>query len=296
MKKALSYAALSLLTFVPIAYAQDVTCESLSEGDFQTAVSSGVYECAVNPDLVEIKVYEIALCTSLPSVSDQSSCEIVFSSPNGRPVSISSGSSTSLAGVFELSYDSFPYVYAVVDNEISFKATFNPPSEVGVMSQDLAGSVSGNYGSTCWTNGNDAKQDHTNQTQPINVDCGATSNAQLSTETFRSFTDAMSASVTGIPGVGGDTFDAYLISASGDLASIESAGDILTSSNADKIAFIQHSASPLVVTENTTNIDLGFATTNRMNVMFLPCVVNSSNDECAAYSFTTGLQIHATAQ
>jgi hypothetical protein len=103
-------------------------------------------------------------------------------------------------------------------------------------------------------------------------------------------------SVTGIPGVGADTFDAHLITESGSIANITSQGNQFVSSDADRMVLIQHSASPLVIDENTTNIDFGFATTNRMNVMFFPCSVNGTTDECAAYGFTTGLQIHATSQ
>lgn len=284
------FLAVTSTVFGQAAFAQDTQCSSYSASAFQNAVSGGRLECSVNPDLMRIRVYQVALCSSAPTYSDTSSCQFVYNAPAGRVVSISSGVSAPLTGVFELEYGSYPYVYIVIDNTVAFQSTFNVPDAVGVMYTEQQPAT------TCWTNGNDAKQDFTSEPQPVNVDCGSTPNSQVSTEIFRSFTDSMVASVTGVPGVGGDTFDAHLISASGNLASIVSQAGEFISSDADKLVLIQNSASPLVIDENTTNIDFGFATTNRMNVMFLPCMINSNPDECAAYSFTTGLQINATAQ
>lgn len=277
------------------SFAQDVNCSAGSSDQFKAAVEGGLLECSVNPDLLRIRVYQMALCSSLPTISDTSSCKFVYNAPSGRVVSISSGTTAPLTGVFELDYDNYPYVYVVIDNTVAFKSTFTLPDPVGVLSTVQEPNPTG-YGNTCWTNGNDAKQDFTDDPQPVNVECGATPNAQVSTEIFRSFTDSMIPSVSGIPGVGGDTFDAHLIDSNGDLATIVSDNGHLVSSNADKLVLIQHSASPLVINENTRNIDLGFATTDRMNVQFFPCQINSATDECAAYSFTTGFQIHATSQ
>jgi hypothetical protein len=287
--------AMALMGMSNSASAQNAACSSFSASSFQSNVQGGLLECAVNPDLMRIRVYKMALCTSLPTYSDTSSCEFIYNAPTGRVVSISSGTSAPLTGVFELSYGSYPYVYIVIDNTVAFRSTFSLPDPVGVMTT-VQQPVQNGYGTTCWTNGNDAKQDFTNDPQPVNIDCGITPNAQVSTEIFRSFTDNMIASVPGIPGVGGDTFDVHLVAENGNLATIVSQGNLFVSSDADKMVLIQHSASPLVVDESTTNIDFGFATTNRMNVMFFPCSIGGNADECAAYGFSTGFQIHATAQ
>lgn len=284
--------ALALMGVSHSASAQNATCSSYSASSFQSDVQGGSLECAVNPDLMRIRVYKMALCTSLPTYADTSSCEFVYNAPTGRVVSISSGSSSPLTGVFELNYGSYPYVYIEIDNTVAFRSTFTVPDPVGVMTT-VQQPVQSGYGSTCWTNGNDAKQDFTNDPQPVNIDCGNVPNPQVSTEIFLSFTDNMIPSVTGVPGVGSDTFDAHLVNENGNIANIVSQNNVRISSDADRMVLIQHSSSPLIIDDNTTNIDFGFATTDRMNVMFFPC---NSNDECAAYGFTTGFQIHATAQ
>jgi len=65
---------------------------------------SGDHTCFAEPDFYQIKIYEMALCTSAPTAPTSASamvttgCTVVLSSPTGTSVSVTKGATSGIAG------------------------------------------------------------------------------------------------------------------------------------------------------------------------------------------------------
>ena len=209
--------------------------------------------CASTPDLYEIVIYKMYLCTSSPtlptttSTVDLTNCEQIFNNDDGATASVTQGGEVDLTGTYIRPADNtYTHGYAMMDNTFGITASFQIDGSMigeaggsGVFCRTVSGS--GTHSST---------STHSNASS-----CSATSTAgEKFTETLTHFggvgeswtvqdtaenINGTSASITGI-----------LVDSSGNLASDES--------EVDKLEGLVSFASAITFTPNITSVTMSF--------------------------------------
>jgi len=209
--------------------------------------------CASTPDLYEIVIFKMYLCTSSPtlptttSTVDLTSCEQIFNNDDGATASVTQGGEVDLTGTYTRPADNtYTHGYAMMDNTFGITASFQIDGSMigqaggtGVFCRTVSGS--GTHSST---------SSHSNGSS-----CSATSTAgEKFTETLTHFggvgeswtvqdtatnINGTSASITGI-----------LVDSSGNLASDES--------EVDKLEGLVSFANPITFTPSITSITMSF--------------------------------------
>ena len=236
---------------VSISNAEAAAC-TVTDGVYSEAeIKSG---CEATPDLYEIVIFKMYLCTSAPTIPTTSAtvvltnCSQVFNNATGATASVSgTDSSIDLTGTYSKPpVGTYTHGYAMMDNTFGITASFQIDGSMigeaggsGVFCRTVSGS--GTHSST---------STHSNASS-----CSATSTAgEKFTETLTHFggvgeswtvqdtaenINGTSASITGI-----------LVDSSGNLASDES--------EVDKLEGLVSFASAITFTPNITSVTMSF--------------------------------------
>ena len=102
--------------------------------------------CYQTPTNMDVKIYEVGICTAHARPNDKTACTLLFSDANGQLVNLSVGSSLSLSGEISVTEGTYSHAYILMSNETAIKTViqFSTPRTA----PDLS---SGMY---CYTNGN----------------------------------------------------------------------------------------------------------------------------------------------
>ena len=230
------------------------------------------YNCNYTPDAMRLKLYKILLCEQLPTVSDYNdTCETLVDFSGGKDVDITAdGTTPILDGAVSLKEGSYTHAVILIENRISskFVQTFSQP-------------IQGNngVGTTCWSNGNDAKISYESVAlgpgdyTKFSASCGTSSEAQpeWSYYTYKGLWNPVNQGNTyfmnSVPYLTytGSGKDVHLLSDFSTLATV-SAGDSGRNlddengivSNARYMMGVTQLTPIANISPNTTNIDLGF--------------------------------------
>ena len=211
--------------------------------------------CDTEPDLYEIVIYKLYLCTSAPTVPTTSStvvltpCSQIFNNDSGATASVISGKDIDIDGTFTRPPDgTYTHGYAYMDN--TFGITWS-----GEIEASMTG-MTGGTGVFCATVAGEgthkkAAQSHTNSSI-----CSATNNltAGKFIETMQQFggnTDDFAATAE-VENINGTTasISGYLIDANEHLAS--------DTDEVVKLEGLVTFASPVIVAPDTTSVSMRF--------------------------------------
>jgi len=220
---------------------------------------SGASFCLSEPDYYAVTVYELGLCTSMPtaptttSVGDASNCQIVFRNASGSSVEVIDGSPTELTGtVTRPDNGTYTYAYIRMDEKVTVRH-MTEMSDGNWCATD-AGNVSGGVlrdwsSATCGTEAQAlaALQDQLVPFHSLPDSSGNDSNIM----------DGVVESTTG------DTLYAYLTDSNGLLSS----NQVGTSwTDTDGIFGYQLFASPVTVTDETSAFKTQFKKTSGLAI------------------------------
>lgn len=225
--------------------------------------------CFLSPDSLEATFYSLSFCTEEPKPDNyQQICQRVMHFPTGKVVPIEIGKSTTMFddGI-SIPEGTYPYAAMMLDNKprIKAKVTFD---------ETFTGANS-TSGTTCWTNGSDAKDSRyaygTNNKQ-FTVNCGTAAQAQpqWSIREYKALKNPLNSYKfdNKAPYLDlGKAKSAYIMADENTIATVTPDSNDpwdqnLVQSNGTMILSVQKLAQPLAITPNTNNIDLGFSLTN----------------------------------
>ena len=210
--------------------------------------------CDTEPDLYEIVIYKLYLCTSAPTVPTTSStvdltpCEQIFNNASGATASVSSGQDINLDGTYTRpSNGTYTHGYAYMDN--TFGITWS--GEIASSMSGGTGSTSGVHCASVTGSGTHKKgSTHTN-----NSICGSSPiTAGKFVETMQQFgaaTDNFTATAE-VENINGTTakISGYLVDTSEQLAT--ATNDVV------KLEGLVTFANPVVMTTDSTSISMRF--------------------------------------
>ena len=224
--------------------------------------------CDTEPDLYEIVIYKLYLCTSAPTVPTTSStvvltsCSQIFNNDGGATASVSSGQDINLVGTYTRPPNGkYTHGYAYMDN--TFGITW---------SGEIASSMSGGTGSSSGVHCASVTGSGTHKkgsTHSINSICGSSPiTAGKFVETMQQFggaSDAFTPTAEAL-NINGTTADikGFLVNSNEQLAS--ATNDVV------KLEGLVTFANPVVVTTDTSSISMRFNVGEGMHVY-----ENSSN-------------------
>ena len=242
-----------MVSFNKAEAACTVTADGIKKAS--TSADDSIEEgCDTEPDLYEIVIYKLYLCTSAPTVPTTSStvvltpCSQIFNNDSGATASVSSGKDIDIDGTFTRPPDgTYTHGYAYMDNtfgitwsgQISASMAGGTGSSTGVHCASVTGSGIHRKGST-----------HTN-----NSICGSSPiTPGKFVETLNQFggaTDNFTATAE-VENINGTTakINGYLVDASEQLAT--DTDDVV------KLEGLVTFANPVVVTTDTRSISIRF--------------------------------------
>ena len=218
-----------------------------------TGAESAMGDCAFAPDEYTIKIYKMALCTSVPTrptttdTYDVSSCVDIINSPDGQDVNLAAGSEMTLSDATRPANGSYSYGYILMANTFGIKAK---KQFTNTMKTYQNGS-SGNY---CWTKDATAyasDNDVGGWTDPTPLaQCGgAGGTAGTYTEILDAFdTDEY---ITGPISVIGGDITADLITDANGLV-------VTATQTADRIFGVQTFTTPVIVSTDSSLFTVSF--------------------------------------
>ena len=108
-----------------------VECTTSSSNASNTVVYplSGLKSCSVTPDSIEVKLYDLGICTSAPTVNtdftiNYDSCVSVFESSAGRSVALSNNLQVSLDPEITLEETTYTHGYIKLGSTFGVKTKF----------------------------------------------------------------------------------------------------------------------------------------------------------------------------
>ena len=103
--------------------------------------------CYQTPTNMDVKIYEVGICTAHAKPNDKTACTLLFSDANGQLVNLSVGSSLSLSGEISVTEGTYSHAYILMSNETAIKTViqFSTPR--------TAPDADGSSGTYCYTNG-----------------------------------------------------------------------------------------------------------------------------------------------
>lgn len=234
-------------------------CQYNSDGEIITN-QNGFVDCVTSTGTQLITLQYIGLCESLPSVANyQNTCVTLFNEPTGRPLNISKGSIISLFDNTEVSIPEGTYTHAAirVDAMIKIKAEYSFDKPMLGMS---------GIGKTCWTR-NFPYNDLIgffgfNNLNELATDCGQVATAGYLEMDVTTFVGAQGPvnSIIGRSSKSGP-FEMYTLAAPNVLSSTN-----MQSLDGEHLFGIQIFNTPVKITAETENIDLGFRMDNMFHV------------------------------
>ena len=111
-----------------------------------TDTGSDLGSCTTEPDLYRVKLYEMGLCTTTPSLTNRATvCKSVVNNPDGSLITVENGVDTVIPGTFTRPDNGiYTYGYIVIAPEFRITTVKNFGN-----SKKLKGKTG--YGSVCWT-------------------------------------------------------------------------------------------------------------------------------------------------
>lgn len=245
MKKSILFI---LMTVMGVSNANDLC--TITNGEVIIPNSDG--HCTVEPDLYQVKIYEMMMCTSAPgapttaTVMDLSMCESVWTSADGELVTVQNGVTTPLGGTsIKPSNNSYSHGYVRLSKDFTLKSSIKFSS-----SKDGDRGGSGVY---CATEEGTGDSNDANSTT-----CGA------SLITAGSLISPLTDMGSGNNGFGatdaneGLGITAYLVDTSKQLAS-----DV---NDVDMLVGIQEFSTPIVVNNDSTKMTTSFNVSQGMSI------------------------------
>jgi hypothetical protein len=218
-----------------------------------TGAENAMGDCAFAPDEYTIKIYKMALCTSVPTrptttdTYDVSSCVDVIVSPEGQDVNLAAGSEMTLSGVTRPANGSYSYGYLLMANTFGIKAKKQFTNTM----HTYQNGTTGNY---CWTLDSSAynsESDGVGWTNPSPLaECGgAGGTAGIYNATLDQFD--VGEYTAGPISVTGGTLSADLITNASGLL-------VTAPTTADRLFGVQTFTTPVEVTSGSTVFTVSF--------------------------------------
>ena len=253
-----------------------VECVSSSSDGVSTALNplSGLNSCSVTPDAIEVKLFDLGVCTSAPSVNpdftiNYSSCVSLFSDSSGRSVTLSNGMQVSLNKEVALEETTYTHGYIILGSTFAIKTKFT--FNYNVATEDNA--LNPGPGKYCYTDGS-------------SYDAGAPSNLTCSNDSglpgYAASSESLLELYANYPGSGGtsnyypnvtavidginETFDLFALDSTKKI----DATATYTPAQRPYMLGIQRLSSPMIVSANTTNIDARISLSNGVMLGFAP--------------------------
>ena len=251
-------ATLTLLSFFSNAKAQGY-CDSTGASEDSdgvitfTGAENAMGDCAFAPDEYTIKIYKMALCTSVPTrptttdTYDVSSCVDVIVSPEGQDVNLAAGSEMTLSGVTRPANGSYSYGYLLMANTFGIKAKKQFTNTMHTFKDG----ATGNY---CWTldsSAYDSESDGVGWTDPSPlVECGG---AGGTAGTYNTTLDQFDVGqyTAGPISVTGGTLSADLITDANGLV-------VTATQTADRLFGVQTFTTPVIVSTDSSLFTVSF--------------------------------------
>lgn len=267
------------LGFTSLAFAvTNVNCPTTSGTTIDSAALLNGYasdnkaDCLLSPIALKVTFYSISFCPEEPTPSNyQTMCNRIFHFPAGKEVTIEPGkSSTLFDGDISIPEGNYPFAAMLIGNtpKLKMSATFDQPFT----------GANGSSGTTCWTNGNDAKDKqfkYGTYNLPYSTTCGTAAQASptWTTKAYKAIkspdpADNWKWKNEGLYLTHGyANKNSYFMSdentqATVTLDSNSPWDEQLVQSNAQQILSVQKFDTPAVVSPDKENIDLGFDLTN----------------------------------
>ncbi len=255
------------ITFVSVACVAGVWAVGAGYPDCTVTLGSvtDTATCKTQSTKFSTKIYKLGICTSLPTAPtttaapDFSSCYTIFENASGGVATINGTVGEALSGTATRPPNgSFAYAYIILSTDQSLEQSvqFNSSRTV------VAGASSGQ---TCWTKSGTLY--NLNGYDPTYVECGSTvgSNLGLIKKEVNSFdTGTFTNSIS--DSIGGTAFNGYLIGS--DLFLKTSPSSNTSMGEISRVMYAVGPFSPIVITDATTGIDLGFSTSRAAKVKF----------------------------
>lgn len=306
------------LLWVLSSYAQ-AACSVNGAGEILTN-TTGFVDCYSDTGEQKLNIQYLALCTTLPTVSNyQQQCDVLFDEPAGKDIIFSQGSVVNLMEGRTLSLPEAVFTHSVVriGSVISIKGQY-------LFDKPLLGGAGG-VGKNCWTATTGTAgtysdyQDYVGYSSlnQLATQCGNTASPEFITQDYNIFWGAggLSNSITGSSSPTG-SYDMYTMSSPNTLSS-----EVPGSPDGRHLLGIQAFDDPVVITAAIKSVDIGF----KMEGMFhlqsnwqreyagvsnlsrqsdgggskLPteCVQNQNDgNSCFAFVIPTGFEFSVTAE
>ena len=183
-----------------------------------SGAEGSIGDCSFAPDEYQVTIYEMSLCTSIPtapttsSAYDTSSCSVVINSPSGQTVNMAAGTEVALTDFTAPPIGTYTHGHMVIGNSFGIKVTKQFTNTM--FRHDT--SATGNY---CWTL---ADTEHTSDFSGVPTDptpfasCGGSGDAVPAM-----YTEILDAFGSGVYNYGpvdvqSGTITAYLVTDSND--------------------------------------------------------------------------------
>ena len=264
-----------------------------SATDATTILSgSGWASCeGATADALRVSFFKLALCTSKPTITDDSACSYILDVPSAISADIEVGKESALfQGDISIPEGTYTHALMLVDTTIGVKFTY----EFDVGNEQFDGA--GDNGRYCWTNGNDIVWGYPNPSD-MPMDCGAEPEPVYSSETFKAFgCDAPCSVSNSVLNEETTTtfFDVYLLSDLNTLATVGQDGNGYPIGNASYMWGVQTFKSPPKITANTQKVELGFKLSEGLQVGFNGW--SCSGPDCIEGPNVTGFAFTMTAE
>jgi len=241
--------------------------------------------CQIEPDLYAVTIYELGLCTAYPSpptstsAFDSSSvCTPVFTNSTGAFTVIVKNISTVLAGtIVRPPNGNYPYAYARIGTDFVLRSNFelsSPSNAYDIDTQSGEDNTAGAVGKYCATKtATVPNEGHSHLDGIDSTICGSTPpTAGLLTQVLRDFNGATNGLATAWPTSGtsiSGTDDYWISDAAGySQAYLEKENGLLPTAHAQVqyIVSTQKFKTPVVITENSSSIDMKFNVSEGMDI------------------------------
>ena len=218
-----------------------------------SGAESSIGDCSFAPDEYQVTIYEMSLCTSIPtapntsSAYDTSSCSVVINSPSGQTVNMAAGTEVALTDFTAPPIGTYTHGHMVIGNSFGIKVT---KQFTNTMFRNDT-SATGNY---CWTL---AATEHTSDFEGDPTDptpfasCGGSGDTApaMYTEVLDAF--APGTYNYGPVAVQSGTITAYLVTDSNDRL-------VNAVKTADRLFGIQVFSTPVSVKPDSSSFTISF--------------------------------------
>lgn len=280
---------LSVFVSLPTgAYAQSA-CGSVN-GEITTlgdsAEVAGLGWCLITPERMQIKLHFIGLCTTAPTWQNfDTVCEEVFSSNSGTLATIEKGAPLPLVGEISIPEGNYTHAAIFIGNQIKHASLikFNS-NRIGQQGT----------GTWCWStsNGNASVGIPDGVRAGYIADCG--DNPPASSEVGYNVSTATSVADDTPPDFRGDyttgttastTWEVFVLDENRGRDTNPATPDV---ENAAYFIGIQRFNTPVIITANTSSVDLGFRLTNTFGLNVDENTVDGSGNKSHVKGFVLG--------